>query len=170
MPPMKRVCAAASMLIAMSVVLVSPPSALAADDYPANLRNQPRDRVLDPWGFYNRECVSFVAWRMNRDAKRTRAPWAFTNYMRGGHWGNGEHWDENAKLLGYPIKPRATRVGVIAQWNRAEVGGGFPGHVAYVSKVNPNGTVNVEEYNFRVRGGYGTRVGIRAPRYIYFPR
>ena len=148
---------------------IGPTSALAGDDYPRDLRSKPQDSVFDPWRFYNRECTSFVAWRMNRDAKRTKAPWAFENFMRGGRWSNGGNWDDNARRLGYTISTKA-RVGAIAHWNASELGGGFPGHVAYVSKVHANGAVDVEEYNFHVRGRYGTRRAIRAPRYIYFNR
>jgi surface antigen len=37
------------------------------DDYPANLKSAAQDSLVDPWGFYNRECTSFVAWRLNND-------------------------------------------------------------------------------------------------------
>ena len=60
---------------------------LGQDDYPANLKTAPRDVVLDSWGFYNRNCTSFAAWRMNDLLGRHSAPWAFVNTMRGGRWG-----------------------------------------------------------------------------------
>ena len=35
------------------------------DDYPEELKEAGKDSLVDPWNFYNRECVSFVAWRLN---------------------------------------------------------------------------------------------------------
>ena len=166
-----RACVFVILVVFWGALIMKPISAVAADDYPRDLRGKKLDAELDAWRFYNRECTSFVAWRMNRDAKRTKAPWAFSNYMRGGHWGNAENWDNNARKLNYKVSS-TPRVGAIAQWNKREIGGGFPGHVAYVSRVRANGAVDVEEYNFRVRGGYGRRWNIRPPppRYIYFNR
>ena len=43
----------------MSLAFALP--ALAGDDYPATYKNLGKDAVIDEWGFYNRECVSFVA-------------------------------------------------------------------------------------------------------------
>ena len=51
----------------------------------------------------------------------------------------------------------------MAQWNQNEGGAGSNGHVAIVTAVNSNGTVNIEEYNYATKGGYGTRSGITAP-------
>jgi surface antigen len=120
------------------------------------------DAYFDRWGFYNRECVSFVAWRMNRD----HGAGAFSNGMRGGRWGNAGDWDDNARRLGYVVSS-SPRVGAIAHWNPGEAG--RYGHVAYVSRVHGDGTVDIEEYNYGARGRYGTRGPVRAPRYIYFP-
>jgi hypothetical protein len=40
--------------------------AIGYDDYPISIRRPtPQDAVSDPWRFLNRECVSFVAWRLN---------------------------------------------------------------------------------------------------------
>jgi hypothetical protein len=58
-------------------------------------------------------------------------------------------------------------VGAVAQWNQSEGGAGTNGHVAIVTAVNSNGTVNIEEYNYATKGGYGTRNGITAPRYLH---
>ncbi|GGE17068.1 hypothetical protein GCM10011571_18470 [Marinithermofilum abyssi] len=109
------------------------------------LRNASTSGV-DPWGFYNRQCTSFVAWRMN--AKGVD----FSNNMKGGHWGNGNHWDDNARALGYRVDNQPT-VGSIAQWNYG--GGGF-GHVAYVIAVDGS-QVTIEEYNWDTPYGYGKR-------------
>jgi hypothetical protein len=57
-------------------ILVIPASAtIGTNDYP--YKNDSPSQT-NPWGFYKRECVSFVAWRMNNDNGV-----AFTNYMKG---------------------------------------------------------------------------------------
>ncbi len=72
------------------------------DDYPAYLRNAERDSIIDPWRFYNRECTSFVAWRMN-SANHVD----FQNFMDGGRFGSAYNWDDNARRLGYTGGQRA---------------------------------------------------------------
>jgi surface antigen/pimeloyl-ACP methyl ester carboxylesterase len=144
------------------------------DDYPyktspfcpANVNSCPSDTV-DPYGFYYRECTSFVAWRMNRDAGTTDAsrPW-FTDTMSGGRWGNAGNWTTNASTLGYRVD-NTPSVGAMAQWNANECGGCTVGHVAYVESIHADGSVNVSEYNFLVGHGYGFRSNVRPPRYVH---
>ena len=123
------------------MVLLPSAPASAVDDYPADLRAPALSAVVDPWGFYNRNCTSFVAWRMNRNA----GPGSFYNTMRGGRWGNAYDWAANAVRIGYPVNSTPA-VGSIAWFSY--------GHVAYVELVNTNGTVTIEEYN--VPAGSGT--------------
>src|SRR5262245_14528120 len=93
-----------AMLVAalVSLVGVGPAGAtLGTNDYPANLANAAQGSVIDPWLFYNRECVSFVAWRLVNDNRV-----AFSNNMIGsngvqGHWGNAYEWKNNAIKIGY---------------------------------------------------------------------
>lgn len=118
------------------------------DDYPAALRLAARTQVVDPWRFYNRECTSFVAWRMN-----STNGVAFTNFMTGpngkaGRWSNAGSWGANARAIGYRVD-MLPAVGAIA-WYAGR-------HVAWVSRVNTDGTVVVEEYNWSNPGAYGTR-------------
>ncbi len=111
------------------------------DDYP--YRNSPPDaQGGDPWGFFYRECTSFVAWRMNHQYVIP-----FTNGMRGGHFGNADTWADNARALGYRVD-NTPSVGAIAQWGSNVNEAGPGGHVALVAQVNPNGTVTVEQYNW----------------------
>ncbi|SFS71732.1 CHAP domain-containing protein [Marininema halotolerans] len=105
---------------------------------------------VDPWGFYNRQCTSFVAWRMNQHGLK------FTNSMRGGHFGNAGHWDENARAIGMKVD-QVPRVGAIAQFNPGVSRAGSVGHVAYVTDVNGSSVV-IEEYNMETSHGYGKRV------------
>ena len=109
----------------------------------------------DEWNFYFRECTSYVAWRINCDACTTASPWFFSNRMAGEHWGNASNWNENAVLLGYTVDNIPER-GAIAQWDSGV------GHVAYVEDVNPDGSINVSEYNKHLDHNYGYRCNIAA--------
>jgi surface antigen len=97
----------------------------------------------DKYGFCYRECTSYVAWRMNRDAATpdTTNP-SFFNSMAGGLWGDASNWAANASpnSLGYMLDP-TPQVGDIAQWGALD-------HVAYVENVDPDGSVDVSEYNY----------------------
>ena len=136
------------------------PTAPAADDYPEALKAVPQGSINDPWGFANRHCTSFVAWRLNRDGM------AFANRMGGLEMGNASEWDDSARALGYRVD-NVPAVGAVAQWNAYEDGTSYLGHVAYVEKVTRNGEAVIEEYNGLVEGGW-SRDTLRAPRYIHF--
>ncbi|WP_437593335.1 CHAP domain-containing protein [Sorangium sp. So ce1000] len=124
-------------------------SARVGDDYPyANRPFCTNSSCVDPWNFYYRQCTSFVAWRMNQLGID------FANRMGGGHFGNAEHWDDNAESLGYAVDSSPTE-NAIAVW---EARRGMPnGHVAVVQYVNGDGTIAIEEYNLHNDGKYGTR-------------
>lgn len=122
------------------------------DDYP-----WPRGTVNDisPLGFGYRECVDFVAWRMNRDNGKTSTPWKFTRSI----WppypqGNGDAigWKDDWVLKGWnwSSTPTAGSVG----WYGSKAGA-F-GHVNYVQKIN-TGSIIVEEYNWGGLHNYGSR-------------
>lgn len=74
--------------------------------------------------------------------------------MRGGWFGNAGMWGGNAQKFGYAVDSTPT-VGSIAWYASGTVS--QYGHVALVAAVNGEGTVTVEEYNFRVSYGYDTR-------------
>ncbi|SDW46436.1 CHAP domain-containing protein [Marininema mesophilum] len=103
---------------------------------------------VDAWGFYNRQCTSFVAWRMNQHGKK------FSNMMRGGRWGDATNWDNNASNLGYSVN-RTPKVGAIAQWDAGDNASRF-GHVAFVKEVKGS-KITIEEYNYNPRYGFSTR-------------
>lgn len=110
----------------------TPPSSAIKDDYP--YRGQ--GTGVDPWNFYKGQCTSFAAWRVNHNLG-TR----FHNYYKGVHWGNAENWDNAARAAGIPVY-KSPKVGDIAVRSS-----GTWGHVAYVAKVNSDGSFMVEEYN-----------------------
>lgn len=120
------------------------------DDYPRYLRTASQNSLVDPWSFYNRECTSFVAWRLNNNAGI-----AFHNYYGGEHWGNASNWAYAAQQVGLTVDDVPTR-GAVAWW-RAGSPGSSRGHVAWVASVSAS-SITIEEYNYLTTGGYDTRV------------
>jgi surface antigen len=108
------------------------PSGAIKDDYPYRGATSGVDR----WSFYKGQCTSFAAWRVNHNLGV-----AFNNHYKGVHWGNAQNWDNAARAAGIPVYKTA-RVGDIAVRSS-----GTWGHVAYVAKVNSDGSFMVEEYN-----------------------
>jgi surface antigen/uncharacterized protein YraI len=127
---------------------------IGIDDYPYK-----GQRGIDPWRFYKSTCTSFVAWRVNHNLGRK-----FWNFTGGVAWGDATNWDSAARAAGFRVDEHPT-VGSIAQW-RAGDAGSWSGHVAFVYAVNPDGSVQIEEYNSATPYGYGKRT-VRAPRYIH---
>ncbi len=103
--------------------------------------------VPDKWGMFARQCVSYVAWKVEQK----------NGYMP--YWGgrgNANQWPGNARSgwntpSGQPIgtgsAPRAGSAGVISA--------GEYGHIVWVEKVNSDGTINISQYNYWNAGGSG---------------
>jgi len=130
-------------------------SAARGDDYPRNLRNSYIDAQIDPWRFYNRECVSFVAWRLNGVNKIP-----FSDAYGGTWWGNAVNWASAARGIGLTVD-HAPALGSVA-WKAR------PMHVAWVSKVNRDGSINIEEYNYNPPGSYHQRLHISPKQFDGF--
>lgn len=142
---------------------VPAPAATTADDYPwrTSAGTSP-----DTWGFTQRQCVSFAAFRL---AKHGHA----ISTSQG--WGSALNWDETARRRGVTVTT-TPRVGAVAQWNAGESssvagGGRFTagsyGHVGYVAAVYADGTALVEQYNLGGSRSY-TALRMTAPRYLVF--
>jgi surface antigen len=149
-----RLCVVALVagVLAVTAPLLHPERVSAAsgvDDYPSNLKNARQDSLVDPWQFYNRECTSFVAWRLNSE---NNVP--FTDYFQGAHWGNASNWKNAAKSLRIPVDNNPTR-GAVAWW-AAGSAGSSRGHVAWVQVVGDS-SITIEEYNYLHEGYYDTR-------------
>src|SRR5256885_13073450 len=72
------------------------------DDYPSNLKSPQQDTVVDQWGFYNRECTSFAAFRTANHVNSN-----FNNTMRGpngksGRVGKANNRAGKAQEIGIP--------------------------------------------------------------------
>lgn len=115
--------------------------------------------VADEWGFYKRECTSFVAWKLN-----AANGVYFVNGMRDGKFSNASNWGKNAIDIGFAVND-IPAVGSVAWWNASKTSP--DGHVAWVSQVDASG-VYIEEYNNDGNGNYNTRRLSSAPNgYIH---
>lgn len=104
----------------------------------------------DPWKYDVRNCTSFVAWRVNQ---------SFQINLRG--FGDAKNWVVSAQRAGYATS-KQPRPGDIAVWTN-----GTYGHVAYVTAVNADNSVNVEQYNKGGRGEFSRQSRVRADMYIH---
>ena len=130
--------------LAASYVYRDPGPRQAGDDYPwAGMEG------LSPLRYYYGECVDFVAWRLNRDAGYTSAPfrWDWGNLTPGG--GSASSWTDAWYSHGWPVSgtPVAGAVAVTGY-----------NHVAYVKEVLGDGSVLLEEYNYGNYHSYSQRV------------
>ena len=90
------------------------------------------NELPDPWGMYQRQCVSYTAWKV-ASSGRHMPYW--------GGRGNANEWDDNARQAGIPVDTNP-RVGDIAVSNA-----GTYGHVMYVEAVHGDGTISISQYN-----------------------
>jgi hypothetical protein len=111
------------------------------DDYPwATELGMGQGGGLSPLRYFVRQCTDFVAWRLNRDAGSTSAPFKYdwSSLTPGG--GSAHSWKSQWEKHGWPVSTTPAP-GWVA-W--------FPGgnHVAYVNSVLADGSVFIEEYNW----------------------
>ncbi len=153
--------------LATGVLVAGSPPAWAADDYPhKNAVDCSSSFGIYSWCingnwyssrlFAYRNCTDWVAWRL----AATNGVAGFNNNYGGRRWGNANTWDDTARALGIPVNSTPAR-GAVAQTDA----GSF-GHVAWVSSVNGDGTVTVEEYNRGGKGEYSLRTA-SATSFVY---
>ncbi len=127
------------------------------DDYPWRSAGN----SLSPLNYYYRQCVDFVAWRLNRDAGSTKAPFKFVwSNLTPGH-GSAYAWKSAWEAHGWKTSAKPV-VGAVAWFNG--------NHVAYVRDIK-GGSVVIEEYNGISSRSYATRtipIGSVA-RFLYPP-
>lgn len=110
----------------------------------------------DPWGFYVGECTSYVAWKRSTIGK------PFRNTRPGA--GSAYNWPNLARDQGYQVGGEP-KVGAIMVFPRPLFPGDLWGHVAYVEAVNPNGTVEISEYNWAAKHTYSYRKNVVPSNY-----
>jgi surface antigen len=109
--------------------------------YPGVWCNAPQDSIIDSWGMYNRECVSYTAFRVAASGR---------NMPYWGGTGNANQWPGDARAAGIPVDNSPTSGSVAIS-----MAGAF-GHAMYVESVNGNGTINISQYNVNLDGRYST--------------
>jgi surface antigen len=107
--------------------------------YPAKWANAPQDALIDSWGMYNRECVSYTAFKV----------WQSGRYMP--YWGgrgNANQWPGNARAAGFEVDNQPSPGDVAITYN------GYYGHAMFVEAVNGR-MVTVSQYNYIINGQWG---------------
>ena len=121
--------------------------------YPSKWNNSPQDSLIDSWGMYNRECVSYTAWKVYQT-------YGYMPYWGG--VGNANEWPGDAQRAGIPTGS-TPKVHSVAIWNV----GAF-GHAMWVEAVNGN-TIYVSQYNYDYQGHYSEMsISASGLTYIYF--
>lgn len=121
--------------------------------YPSAWSNAPQDSLIDSWGMYNRECVSYTAWKVYQ---------TFGHMPYWGGVGNANQWPVNARAAGIPTGS-TPRVHSVAIWNV----GAF-GHAMWVEAVSGS-TIYVSQYNYDLAGHYSEMsINGSGLTYIYF--
>jgi surface antigen len=122
--------------------------------YPAKWDDPvPQDSLVDSWGMYSRECVSYAAWKV------------YQTYGDMPYWGgvgNANQWLTDARNTGIPTGS-APQVHAVAISMR-----GYYGHAMWVEAVNGD-MIYVSQYNYDLRGHY-SEMWVKASSftYIYF--
>ncbi|MGH7156758.1 MAG: CHAP domain-containing protein [Candidatus Saccharimonadales bacterium] len=121
--------------------------------YPAVWGNSAQDTIIDNWGMYNRECVSYTAWKVYQT-------FGYMPYWGGS--GNANQWPGDARAAGIPTGS-VPKVHSVAIWNV----GAF-GHAMWVEAVNGS-TIYVSQYNYDLAGHYSEMsINGSGLTYIYF--
>lgn len=121
--------------------------------YPTKWDTAAQDSMLDSWGMYNRECVSYAAWKVYQ---------TYGNMPFWGGIGNANQWLGNARAAGIATgnTPQVNSVAISMR--------GYYGHAMWVEKVSGD-MVYVSQYNYDLHGHYSEMwVDAGSFSYIYF--
>ena len=123
-------------------ISIVPASGGGNGGYPTRWHNAAMDSLVDSWGMYNRECVSYTAfkvWQSGRDMPY----W--------GGVGNAYQWPGNARAAGISVdrnpQPGDVAISTI----------GYYGHAMYVESVDGR-NVHISQYNFGWDGQYSEMI------------
>lgn len=111
--------------------------------YPSVYANAPQDSLVDRWGMYNRECVSYTAWKVYQT-------YGYMPYWGG--IGNAYEWPRNARNANIPTSSTPKALSVAIGTNPSYFGS--LGHAMWVESVNDDGSIWVSQYNW-YNGGWG---------------
>ncbi len=121
--------------------------------YPAKWEDRPQDSTVDSWGMYNRECVSYAAWKVYQ---------TYGDMPDWGGVGNANQWVNDAHRAGIPTGsvPQVHSVAISMR--------GYYGHAMWVEAVSGN-MIYVSQYNYNLNGQYSEMwVNGSNFTYIYF--
>lgn len=142
-------------------IIVAAPSVyqLYPNSYPPSLASKPKDSLVDSSYSYNRECTSYVAWKV------------FDKYHYSiKDWGDAKGWVQSAINHHIPVglTPKVGSVGVSTV--------GPHGHVFYVESMYEDGLGLTSQYNLDGSGNYSVNElyayklfpDVHSLKYIYF--
>lgn len=122
-----------------------------AFDYPENESGYPYRNweigLVDEWLTFTRNCTSYVMWKINQAGK------PFHNNPTGPNGktitiGDAGTYDEHAAYIGYRVD-NIPSVGNPVNWDPYSQGASAWGHVAWVERINNDGSVYVSEWNWK---------------------
>jgi surface antigen len=122
------------------------------DTYPSPWCSSGQDSMIDSWGMFNRECVSYTAWKVAESGR----------YMP--YWGvigNANQWDDNARRAGIPVDTNP-QAGDVAIKNSQPYG-----HAMYVESVNGDGTINISQYNANLNGQFSRAYNVNPAGLVF---
>lgn len=105
--------------------------------YPEKWCRRPIDTVVDNWGMYNRECVSYTAWKVANSGRRM--PYGF---------GDANNWPKAAQRAGISVDTNPVAGDIAIRYDDKF------GHSMYVESINGDGSLNISQYNVNSSGGY----------------
>lgn len=118
--------------------------------------NYPIDHSVDTWGMFNRQCVSYTAFKVAASG-RTMPKWGLM------HSANAKDWDDLARQYRIPVDGNP-RPGDVAISNS-----GYYGHAMYVEHVYNDGTIYISQYNAGWDGRYSeARISAAGLEFIHF--
>ena len=121
--------------------------------YPTVWGGTDMDTLVDSWGMFNRECVSYAAYKVAASGRHMPSNWPSYYASYGpGHGGNANDWLGDAEVDGIPYdrSPRAGDVGILHY--------GTYGHAVYVEQVLDGGRVYISQYNYDWNGNYSEAI------------
>lgn len=154
--------------------------------YPANLAHSNYyNPVVDPWGMYSRQCVSYTAWKVHQQTGKmpywggigNAWQWGYSGWSNNGmaaSYNTGNWHTSNAQAWGVPYGSEP-KEGSVAVKNANPAAGDPYGHTAWVEEVYGNGQIRISQYNWYNAGGSGwghySEMNVDSSmfgRYLYF--
>lgn len=117
----------------------------------------------DPWGLFYRECVSFVAWRLDRAGKGVMHfsgsghayQWPHTTRNYTTQYGPNKVNPDNGSNRGSYVATPHVGDAVVIPAGAQNIP--WTGHVMFVESINGDDSINISEYNFAGPGVYSER-------------